>query len=196
MVTHRCSVILLSLLCAAAVGIPTAEVPPRSADGQTLVVPQSQRELGEVYYVVAGAGTQLSWESDAPLLRSVATCNRGVGYFVAPFELEQGKPPLLGGALRVPVASLRSGYGVADGARPARGAYHRNRLRGEHRFQITGNDSIHERCGQRLGHTIQLQTLWQAGNGRAIKAYDPPCFSRRPGRFVTRVAGESPQLAH
>jgi hypothetical protein len=92
-----------------------AGVPERSTCGHTLVVPEEHQTLGEVYYVIAGAGTQFTWQSDAPLLRQVATCNRVVGYFVAPFDLEDGHPPLLAGALRLPVASLTTGYEQADG---------------------------------------------------------------------------------
>jgi len=52
--------------------------------------------------------------TDAPLLRQVATCNRVVGYFVAPFDLEDGRPPVLAGALRIPMASLTTGYEQFD----------------------------------------------------------------------------------
>jgi hypothetical protein len=92
----------------------TADVPPRCPCGQTLEVPKEQQTLGEVYYVLPGAGTQLTWQTDAPLLRLVATCNRIVGYLVAPFEVEEGRPPLLGGALRLPVASFTTGYEQFD----------------------------------------------------------------------------------
>jgi hypothetical protein len=91
-----------------------AEVPPRSPGGQTLAVPAEQLERGEVYYVSPGAGTQLAWTADAPLMRLTATCNRVVGYFVTPFDLEVGQTPLLAGALRIPVASLSTGIGSYD----------------------------------------------------------------------------------
>jgi hypothetical protein len=101
--------ILLTLLFGsvsfyAAASEVAAGVPERSTCGQTLVVPAEQQALGEVYYVVAGAGTQFTWQTDAPLLRHEAACNRVVGYFVAPFDLEDGHPPVLAGALRIPVA--------------------------------------------------------------------------------------------
>lgn len=105
----------LLLVVGAVVGVAAA-VPERSAGLQTLNVPEKDRELGEVYYVIPGAGTQLTWETDTPLWRSVATCNRVVGYLVAPFELEHGASPLLAGALRVPVASLDTGYEQFDAA--------------------------------------------------------------------------------
>ncbi len=93
-----------------------ADVPSRSASGQTLCVPEEQKTLGEVYYVLAGAGTQLTWQTDSPLLRVGATCNRVVGYWVAPFDMENGKPPLFAGAMRVPVASFVTGYFQYDAA--------------------------------------------------------------------------------
>ena len=99
---------IVPALCVSTVAslVVMAGVPERSPGLQTLIVPERDREHGEVYYVIPGAGTQLTWEEDAPLLRSVATCNRVVGYAVAPFELEDGVAPLFGGALRIPVASL------------------------------------------------------------------------------------------
>jgi hypothetical protein len=119
---HRLIVLTLCLGAAAsgstaleeATADAVAGVPERAACGQTLVVPAATRELGEVYYVIAGAGTQFTWQTDAPLLRQVATCNRVVGYLVAPFDLEEGQPPILAGALRLPVASLTTGYEQAD----------------------------------------------------------------------------------
>ena len=106
---------ILCIVCACESSSALAgEVPERSASGQTLCVPQEQQTLGEVYYVIPGVGTQLTWETDAPLLRLLATCSRVVGYFVAPFELDEGRPPLLAGALRVPVASLSTGYELFD----------------------------------------------------------------------------------
>jgi hypothetical protein len=115
MARYRWIVFAFSLVTVASV-VAMADVPDRSAGRQTLIVPEKDLELGEIYYVIPGAGTQLTWEEDAPLLRSVATCNRVVGYSIAPFELEDGVPPLLGGALRIPVASLGTGYEHLDAA--------------------------------------------------------------------------------
>jgi hypothetical protein len=108
---------LPALLLAAGVTIGTAraEVPPRSPGGQTLVVPDEQLALGDVYHVSPDVGTQLSWTADAPFTHVVALCNRVVGYFVAPFDLEDEAPPLLTGAIRIPVAALRSGIRAVDG---------------------------------------------------------------------------------
>lgn len=117
MMRYRLVVFALSFVCAALCGALSgiaADVPERSRCGQTLRVPTEQQTLGELYYVIPGVGTQLTWQEDVPLLHLVATCNRVVGYFVAPFELEEGRPPLLGGALRVPVASFSTGYEQFD----------------------------------------------------------------------------------
>ncbi|MBU0616596.1 MAG: YceI family protein [Planctomycetes bacterium] len=113
--TAKTSLAILVLLAGPLIGTAAADVPPRSPGGQTLSVPDEQLDLGDVYYVSSGAGTQLTWTADAPLMRIVASCNRVVGYFVAPFDLEEGKPPLLAGAIRIPVASLRTGIAGLDG---------------------------------------------------------------------------------
>ena len=90
------------------------DVPPRSAGGQALVVPKEHLDLGEVYHVTPGGDTQLICQSDAPLLRTAFVCNRVVGYVVAPFDLQENQPPILAGALRIPVASLRCGIDGLD----------------------------------------------------------------------------------
>lgn len=107
--------VLLVMLLTSATSLASGEVPPRSEGGQTLVVPQEHLDLGEVYYVSPGVGTQLIWNSDAALLRVMATCNRVVGYMVTPFDIEEGQTPLLAGALRIPVASLSTGSEQHDG---------------------------------------------------------------------------------
>ncbi len=108
--------VALTLLSLVGLTVPAMAdaVPPRAESGQTLVVPAEQVERGEVYHVAPGTGTQLLWTSDAPLLRITSSCSRVVGYIVAPFELEEDRPPLLAGAFRVPVASLRSGVREQD----------------------------------------------------------------------------------
>jgi hypothetical protein len=101
-----CVAIVCVLLLAQTVAGVFADVPARTAGGQALVVPQGHLDLGEVYHVTPGMGTQFMLHSDAPLLRMTATCNRVVGYFVTPFDIAEGQLPLLAGALRIPVASL------------------------------------------------------------------------------------------
>lgn len=108
MIRHQSWLILAALLVPA-VGLALAEVPPRSDGGQTLVVPQEQLDVGDVYYVTPGEDNQLICISDAALQRITITCSRIVGYVVTPFELEEGKPPLVTGAFRIPVAALETG---------------------------------------------------------------------------------------
>ncbi len=91
-----------------------ADVPPRSEAGQTLVVPEEQLNLGDVYHVTPGEDSQVVCTSDALLQRVVATSSRVVGYFVTPFEIEPEPPPLVTGALRIPVASLKTGWREYD----------------------------------------------------------------------------------
>lgn len=107
-----CVVLLAGLV--SMTGLAAVDVPPRGESGQVLVVPEAHVKLGDVYHVAPAEGTQCQWISDAPLLRVHVVCNRVVGYFVAPFELDEGQPPLLAGALRIPVASLQSGQDDRD----------------------------------------------------------------------------------
>jgi polyisoprenoid-binding protein YceI len=102
------------ILAAAAIlsgtaGVAPAEIPPRTEGGQALVVPSEHLAAGEVYHVQPAMGTQLIWQSDAPLMRVVAVCNRVVGYVVTPFDIDEGQAPLLAGAFRIPVASFSTG---------------------------------------------------------------------------------------
>lgn len=110
----KSSLAILVISAGLLIGAARADVPPRSAGGQTLAVPDGHLELGDVYHATPGLGTQLTWTADAPLAHIVATCNRAVGYFVAPFDLEERQSPLLAGAIRIPVASLRTGIGSLD----------------------------------------------------------------------------------
>jgi len=102
-------VLTLLVACSCATSSALADVPPRSEGGQALVIPADQLDLGEVYHVQPGLGTQFMWRSDAPLLHVAAVCNRVVGYLVTPFDVEDTPTPLLAGALRIPVASLSTG---------------------------------------------------------------------------------------
>lgn len=100
--------VLVGALLAGAPGL-AGEVPPRTEAGQALIVPAEHLEVGEVYHATPGVGVQVVWESDAPLMRVVAMCDRVVGYVVTPFDIEEGDVPLIGGAFRIPVASLSFG---------------------------------------------------------------------------------------
>ncbi|TWT45718.1 YceI-like domain protein [Phycisphaerae bacterium RAS1] len=89
--------------------LSAGEIPPRTESGQMLAAPAELGDRGEIYHVSAGEDAQLVITSDAQLQRTLVTCRRVVGYFATPFELQDGEPPLLVGALRIPVASLFSG---------------------------------------------------------------------------------------
>jgi hypothetical protein len=88
---------------------PAADVPPRSEAGQTLAIPEEQLNVGDVYHVTPGEDTQLICTSDALLQRVAVTSHRVIGYFVTPFESSADQPPLVAGAMRIPVGSLRTG---------------------------------------------------------------------------------------
>lgn len=89
-------------------------VPPRGPGGQTLRAPDVHLDAGLIYHVLPGEDTQVVFRSDARLLRIAGTCRRVVGYLVSPFDLEEGGHPVLGGAFRVPVASLTTGRTSED----------------------------------------------------------------------------------
>lgn len=106
----RCHAWILAAVClASSIAAVCGEVPPRSDGGQTLAVPQDQLDVGDVYYVTPGEDNQLICISDAALQRVTVTCSRIVGYVVVPFDLEEGKAPLVAGAFRIPVAALETG---------------------------------------------------------------------------------------
>jgi hypothetical protein len=94
-----------------------AQVPERSAGGQTLDVPDGQLGAGQAYYLLDG-DTQLSIRSRAELQGVTLTTGRAVGYLVGPFvedAVEDGlAQPILAGALRIPTHSLRSGVAATD----------------------------------------------------------------------------------
>jgi len=90
------------------------DVPPRTAGGQALAVPDALLDSANVYHVTPGEDAQLVITSDALLQRNVLTCRRVVGYIATPFEGEENQPPILGAALRIPVRSLVSGSRSTD----------------------------------------------------------------------------------
>ncbi len=91
-----------------------AEAPARTFAGQALQVPEEQLDQGFVYHVSPGEDAQLVAVSRANLQRLAATTSRIVGYFVAPFDLEESESPILAGAFRLPVASLLTGVDGGD----------------------------------------------------------------------------------
>lgn len=90
------------------------DVPPRGPSGQQLVVPERELDLGMVYHLETGKDAQLLARLEADLARTVLTCRRAVGYFVVPFDLDDEAEPIVSGALRIPVASLRTGFDQID----------------------------------------------------------------------------------
>lgn len=96
-------------------GFLYAQVPERSISGQTLQVSDQELDAGMIYHIWPGEDTHLIIESEAYLQRVAVTTNRMVGYVVVPFELEPSQEkPLIGGAFRIPVASLKSGIDGGD----------------------------------------------------------------------------------
>ncbi len=102
--------ILLAVLAAGPLAAAVAQdAPPRAASGQTLVVPDAQLDAGEVFHIVPGDDAQIVVTSDAPLQRTVASCRRAVGYFLRPYDAAPDQPPIVAGAIRIPLASLDCG---------------------------------------------------------------------------------------
>ncbi len=124
-------IVTLALLVLAAAGVASAEVPPRTAAGQTLAVPEADFERGQIFYLLPGQDTQIALTSAAPLQHTIVTTSRAVGYVVATFDPEDSEQPIMGGALRVPVASLASDSPALDG-----------QLRGEGYFNVSEHPEI------------------------------------------------------
>ena len=93
-----------------------AEVPQRSAGGTTLRIPENHMDLGEIYFVQPGQDAQVVITSTTSLQRLTVTTDTVAGYAISPFDLEEGKSPLLAGAMRIPIASLRTGVAEIDDA--------------------------------------------------------------------------------
>lgn len=90
------------------------DVPPRTESCQTLVVPEAQLDLGDVYHVSPGEDAQLVCLSDAPLQRLAIVNRRIVGYVVVPFDRTDKDPPIVAGALRIPAAAFDTGLAPID----------------------------------------------------------------------------------
>ena len=95
--------------------VVAGDAPARGPSGQTLVAPDAQLDLGEVFHIIPGEDAQLVCTSDAPLQRISAVCRRVVGYVIRPFDAEEGDAPIVAGACRIPVASLTTGNAGQDG---------------------------------------------------------------------------------
>ncbi len=99
---------------AALAGSASAEVPARTHVGQTLLVADAEFDRGQIFYLHPGQDTQVAVTSVAALQRTILTSSRAVGYVVGTFDPEDSEQPILGGALRLPVASLASGSPATD----------------------------------------------------------------------------------
>jgi hypothetical protein len=106
---RRRAIWLLAIVTMTCAAPATADVPPRSASGQTLALPEALAERGEVFHILPGEGTQLIWQGQTDFVRSTGLSQRIVGFFVAPFERTAADPSLLGGAWRMPVVSIVTG---------------------------------------------------------------------------------------
>lgn len=182
------------LLCAIAAS--GADVPPRSDAGQSLAVPEGQLALGEVYHVLPGDDAQLVVASDAPLCRLGGVCRRVVGYLVTPFDLEEQSPPLVAGAIRIPVGSLDFGTPALNDA-----------LRGPTMLNLAEYPEITAeflelreakrvgKPGEPAAYDATLKTRWTVkgrsfeGEGQARLALIPftfrTMFARYPGDVMT-----------
>ncbi len=140
---QRTRALVLFLLFA---GAAVAEVPPRTEVGQALAVPDADFERGQIFYLLPGQDTQLALISTAPLQRTIVTTSRAIGYVVATFDPEDAEKPILGGALRVPVASLASDSPSLDGQLWAESYFH-GAEHPEITFELTGASGAEKSAG-------------------------------------------------
>ena len=109
--------IALGLVALAAPTPALGEVPPRTASGLTLEVPEELLGDGQAYYVLDG-DTQIRISNSAELQFTTLSTGSAVGFLVGPFveDSEDGsvEQPALAGALRIPSGTLRSGSRGTD----------------------------------------------------------------------------------
>ena len=160
---------VLPMLAFWVAGVAGAEVPPRTGVGQSLAVPDADFERGQIYYLLPGQDTQLALTSTAPLQRVIVTTSRAVGYVVATFDPEDAEKPILGGALRVPVASLASDSPALDGQLGGESYFH-GAEHPEVTFELTGATGA-----ERL-----------AGDDEEVFSYRVKLAGRLTARGVTR----------
>ena len=188
------ALLTLPVLLAGLTCLADDKVPPRSDGGQALAIPAEHLELGEVYHITPGTGTQLMWHGETPLLRATATCNRIVGYFVAPFDVEEGQTPLLAGAFRLPVASLSAGIAQYDAQLHGRQALN-NAEYPEITFRMTGVTDV-KPTGEES--TRQSYTLKLAGElavkDKTVTLQIPMQLSFQPFTWGTMQLGMGDKL--
>ena len=104
---------VLGVLAVAVLGVGAAqaqdEAAPRSASGQSLVVPGADASKGTVYHALPGRTRQIYFESNAPLEKIKGQSNQAVGYAVV-----DGSGRLVAGQWRLAVRSLKTGIELRD----------------------------------------------------------------------------------
>lgn len=112
------SIMILTAISAAALAatpavaaqpaIPVAEATP---DRKTLVVPESHRAKGSVYYAITNKDRQIYFESNAPLENIKGQSNDVIGYAV----LSPSRPgTIVAGEWHLPVQSMKTGIELRD----------------------------------------------------------------------------------
>jgi len=80
-------------------------------DGKTLVVPQSHRSMGTVYYAITDKDRQIYFESDAPLENIKGQSNEVIGYAVLSPSRDG---TIVAGEWHLPVESMKTGIELRD----------------------------------------------------------------------------------
>ncbi len=104
--------VLAAALMTAAGSVLAADPLPVASSGKSLVLPETQRALGTVYYALPGGLRQVSFESAAPVEKVTGNSNQVIGYAIAGPADNPAK--LQGGEWHLPVASLRTGNAERD----------------------------------------------------------------------------------
>jgi len=115
MIDERWSRIGVGLVAVASLSMTALAGPPfaeHAESGKSLVVPESDAELGTVYHALTDRSVQITFTSDAPLEDIKGQSSRVIGYAVA------GPPgrraQLQAGEWHLPVASMRTGIELRD----------------------------------------------------------------------------------
>ena len=180
----------------AALPVARAEVPPRTESGTTLVVPDSHKSLGRVYYVRYPAHSgQVTFVSDAPIERIVGTNDKIVGYAVA--EISDGVPTgsILAGGFRLPVRSFDSGIEERNGHMMQPGFLDAATFP-EITFEVTGSRDVTE-VEQGDGFTTYSLTLTGDMTIRDVTMpmAVPATVTLMPASGMTRNAGRGDVMA-
>ncbi len=183
-------------VCLLAAAVTSANVPPRTLSGTTLVVPAEHETLGRVYYVRYPSHTgQITFASDAPIEIIVGTSSRVVGYAVV--EERDGMPTgrLLAGGFRLPVRSLDSGI-------PLRNEHmqQENFLDADNypdiTFAITGSDDLRQTSASDDSTTYAMTLRGEMMIRGVTNAIEIPAeVTLMPASDMTRNAGPGDVMA-